>query len=216
MVLDSQSAAKQSAIKKKHIPAIMMGMLILVVLASTLLFRAAVTGRIDLPALLGTKNNGILIQPPRAIAELPLQSSDGESFDFSQQPKHWSIVIPVTSHCDAQCEQTLYLTRQIHIALGKYSDRVRRYLVATEYPLDSDFENLLKQHPKIEVLRVDSREFANYFARSDLRPLQNHQYFIVDPSGWLMMYYGPQHGFKAVLKDLKFLLANSHEDEGKN
>lgn len=211
MTLESKPAAKN-----KWIPAVMMGTLILVVLASTLLFRAAVNGHIDLPALLGTKNNGALIRPPRAIAELPLQTQEGAAFDFAKQQKQWSIVIPATSHCDQQCEQTLYITRQIHIALGKYADRVRRYLVVTEFPLDAAFENLLKQHPKLEVLRADSDEFAKYFARSDLRPLQDHQYLLLDPQGWFMMSYGPQHDGKAVLKDLKFLLTNSHEDEGKN
>lgn len=197
----------------KRIPAIMMGSLIAVILASTLLFRAAVNGRIDLPALLGTKNYGVLIQPPRKIAELPLQSADGAAYDFAKSPKHWSIVIPVSAHCDETCQQTLYLTRQIHIGLGKHSDRVRRYLVATDFPLDAEFENLLKQHPKLEILRADRGEFAQYFARSDLQPVQNHQYLILDPEGWLMMYYGPQHDGKVVMKDLKFLLTNSHEQE---
>ena len=200
----------------KHIPAIMMGSLILVVLTSTLLFRAAVKGQIDLPALLGTKNSGVLMQPPRPIAELPLQSRDGEYFDYAKQPKQWSIVIPVSAHCDEACQQTLYMTRQIHIALGKHADRVRRYLIATAYPLDDEFENLLKQHPKLEVLRVDSAAFNDYFARSDLQPLQQHQYLLVDPEGWMMMYYGPQHDGKAVMKDLKFLLTNSHEQEEKS
>lgn len=211
MAIDSVPATKT-----KLIPAIMMGSLILVVLTSTLLFRAAVTGRIDLPALLGTKNSGVLIRPPRAIAELSLQLESGEPFDFTRQPKRWSIVIPVTAHCDEQCQHTLYITRQINVALGKYSERVRRYLIATEFPLDSEFENLLKQYPKLEVLRADSSEFAQYFARSELQPLQHNQYLILDPAGWFMMVYDPQLDGKAVLKDLKFLLTNSHEDEGRN
>ncbi|HET8710318.1 MAG TPA: hypothetical protein VFM32_02995 [Spongiibacteraceae bacterium] len=202
--------------KNKHIPAILMGTLVFVVFASTMLFWAAVKGHIDLPAMLGTKNNGVLIRPPRAIADLPLQLSDGQSFDFAKQPKHWSIVIPVHAHCDERCQQTLYLTRQIHIALGKYADRVQRYLVTTELPLDSNFENLLKQHPKVEILHVDAAAFDKYFASMGLQPLENRQYFILDPEGWLMMYYGPQNEDKAMLKDLKFLLTNSHEDEGRN
>ena len=118
-LVTKKSAKKGPALKNKRIPAIIMGSLILVVLASTLLFRAAVNGGVDLPALLGTKNSGVLIKPPRPIAELPLRFANGEIFDFAKQPKQWSIAIPVSAHCDTQCEQTLYLTRQIHIALGK-------------------------------------------------------------------------------------------------
>ncbi len=210
MATDAKPAAKG-----RLIPAIMMGSLILVVLASTLLFRAAVKGDIDLPALLGTKNNGELIRPPRAIAELPLQSGSGERFDFAKQPKQWSVVIPVASHCDDKCQQMLYLTRQIHIALGKHTERVRRYLIVTESPLDAEFENLLKQHPKLEILYANNADFATYFASSKLQPVQNHQYLLLDPEGWFMMVYGLDIDGKAVLKDLKFLLTNSHENEAK-
>ena len=204
----------QPAASKKYIPAIILGSLVIVVLASTLLFRAAVKGNIDLPALLGTKNNGVLIRPPLAIAGLPLSLGDGQSFDFAKQPKHWRLLIPVTAHCDAQCQQTLYITRQIHIALGKYADRLQRYIITTQYPLDAEFQELLKQHPKLGVLQAQPADFGRFFARDELRPLQKHQYFVLDPEGWLMMYYDPTHNGKAVLKDLKFLLRNSHEDEG--
>src|SRR6185436_8973280 len=96
----------------RRVPALIMGSLVLVVFASTLLFRAAVTGKIDLPAVLGTKNNGVLITPPQPIADLPLQDSNGEPFNYASQEKLWSIIVPVAAHCDDQCEQTLYLTRQ--------------------------------------------------------------------------------------------------------
>ena len=200
----------------RRIPAIMLGSLVAIILASTLLFRASVNGQVDLPALLGTKNNGVLIKPPRAISELPLTLADGEKFEFAKQPKHWNLLIPVLAHCDNQCQQNLYLTRQIHIALGKDSDRVRRYLIATQWPLDAEFETLLQQHPNVQILHVDERAFAAYFAQSNLQPARDQQYLLLDPAGWLMMYYNPQHDGKAVIKDLKFLLSNSHEQEEKN
>jgi hypothetical protein len=200
----------------RRVPTLILGSLVAVIFASTLLFRAAVNGHVDLPALLGTKNNGALIKPPRAITELPLQLPNGEKFDFARQPKQWSIVLSAPAHCDAQCAQNLYLTRQIHIALGKDSDRVRRYLVVTQWPLDAEFEKLLQQHPKLEILKIDGAAYAQYFAQSQLQPLRDQQYLLVDPAGWLMMYYSPQIDGKAVIKDLKFLLSNSREQEEKS
>ena len=210
------SGNKSTAKGKRRIPAIILGTLIAVILLSTLLFRVAVNGHIDLPALLGTNNNGVLIKPPRAIAELPLRFANDQSFDFAKQPKRWSILIPVAAHCDDRCQQTLYITRQIHIALGKDADRVQRYLVATHWPLDAEFEKLLPKHPKLQILKIDAATFDRYFAQSQLQPLRDQQYFLVDPAGWLMMYYNPRHSGKAVMKDLKFLLSNSHENEGRN
>lgn len=200
----------------RHIPAIIIGSLILVIFASTLLFRAAVMGKVDLPALLGTKNNGVLISPPQPIADLPLRDSNDAAFDYASKPKLWSIIVPAGAHCDKSCEQTLYLTRQIHIALGKDADRVRRYLLVTASPLDVEFENLLKQHPNVEILKTNESDYSNYFSRMKLRPITDHQYLLVDPMGWVMMYYGPQHDYKAVIKDLKFLLSNSSGQQGKN
>ncbi|MDB6061908.1 MAG: hypothetical protein JWM78_2011 [Verrucomicrobiaceae bacterium] len=200
----------------RRIPAIILGSLVAVILLSTLLFRVSVNGQIDLPALLGTKNNGELIKPPRPISELPLQEENGSVFDFSKQQKQWSIAIPVTAHCDAQCQQNLYLTRQIHTALGKDSDRVRRYLIATQWPLDAEFEKVLEAHPKLQILKADAGVFDQYFAQSQLQPVRDQQYLIIDPAGWFMMYYGPHHDGKVVIKDLKFLLTNSHEHEDVN
>lgn len=198
------------------VPGIMLGSLILIVLASTLLFRASVLGDIDLPKLLGTKNKGTLLQPPQPIADLPLQTGGGEPFDYAALPKQWSIVLPVGRHCDERCQAMLYTTRQLHIALGKHADRVRRFLVATEYPLDTDFERLLAEHPKLTVLVTTRPAFDQYFQKARLQPLQDRQYFIVDPDGWAMMYYNDQQDGKEVMADLKFLLTNSHENEGTN
>jgi hypothetical protein len=49
-----------------------------------------------------------------------------------------------------------------------------------------------------------------------VHPLRDRQYFIVDPEGWTMMYYRDQQDGKEVMADLKFLLTNSHENEGGN
>ena len=199
-----------------RVPAIMLGSLILIILASTLLFRASVLGDIDLPKLLGTKNKGTLLQPPQPIADLPLQSAAGEPFNYAALPKQWSIVLPVGRHCDERCQKMLYTTRQLHVALGKHAERVRRFLVATEYPLDAEFERLLAEHPKLTVLVAAQPGFDQFFEKTGLRPLQDRQYFIVDPDGWMMMHYSDQQDGKEVMADLKFLLTNSHENEGGN
>ncbi len=208
MSIDLSKAKRNS-----RVPALILGSLALVILISTLLFRAATTGKIDLPNVLGTKNNGTLITPPQPLADLPLQIAGGNTFQLDALPKQWNLLIPVARHCDEQCQQTLYTTRQLHIALGKNARRVRRFLVTTEYPLDAEFERLLSEHPKLEVLTADAATFAQFFAKANLQPLRDRQYFIADPNGWVMMYYNDTHNGKAVMADLKFLLTNSHEDE---
>lgn len=198
------------------VPGIILGSFIVVMLASTVLYVAQIKGKVDLPSVLGTKNNGTLLKPPQPIADLPLQTAAGEPFNYAALPKQWSIVIPVARHCDETCQKVLYTTRQLRIALGKHTERVRRIFIATEYPLDADFEKLLTEHPNVQVLVSEKSQFDQFFSKASLDPLRDRQYFIVDPDGWAMMYYNDQIDGKAVMADLKFLLGNSHENEVTN
>ena len=190
---------------------LIVGMLIAVVVTSTALYWAATSGRVNLPALLGTKNNGDLIQPPRQIVELPLRTASGGEFDFAAQKPHWTLLIPVGATCDDACANTLYLTRQIRTSLGKYMGRVQRYLVSKSGAPDAAFTKLLEQHPGVVSLQLDATAFDQLFA--GFEPLRDNRYFVVDPAGWMMMSYSAAHDGKAVIADLKFLLSNSHEDE---
>jgi len=216
VTVDQDKLAKRERWRNRRIPLLMLGTLVAIIFCSTLLFRAAVLGHVDLPGLLGTRNKGQLISPPVPLAQLPIQLASGETFDYSALPPQWTLVIPVPKHCAQLCQQNLHLTRQIHIALGKDADRVRRFVLTNDYPLDPEFEALLKQHPKLQVLKTDPAAFEQFFTKmGELKPLRDNLYFVVDPQGWVMMVYTPQQDGKAVMTDLKFLLSNSHEQEGK-
>lgn len=214
---DRQGSPSEASVRRnRYVPYVILGSLVLVIVLSTLLFRAAVLGHVDLPALLGTKNHGVLVKPPQRLSDLPIEFAGGDKFEFDKLQPQWTILIPAGRRCDEACAQTLYLTRQIHIALGKGTSRVRRYVLTNAYPLDAAFEQLLqKEHAKAQLLKADPAAFDGFFAKTGMpQPVQDNAYFIVDPEGWVMMYYTPQHSGKAVMADLKFLLSNSHEQEG--
>lgn len=179
---------------------IIVGTFLLVLLTSTALYKAAESGLVDMPGLLGTSNNGELIKPPVAIAELRLTHADGRPFDFVQEDGSWTFLVPVPGRCDAACMQNLYLTRQVHTALGKEMDRVRRLAVTTATPSAGLTTLLAKEHPGVPLLQAP----ADLGDR--LAGVAADRYYVVDPYGWVMMYYTPEHGGKAVLADMKFLL----------
>jgi len=188
---------------------LIIGLLIAVVATSTALFWASTSGRLDLPALLGTKNHGDLIQPPRPLAELSLHTPEGQPFEFAKQKPHWTFLVPVSAHCDAGCEKALYLTRQIHVALGKNAGRVQRYVVSRDGAPDAAFAQLLTQHPGVQVLLADTAAFDRHLAGQ----LPAHSYFVVDPAGWMMMGYHNDHAYTGVIADMKFRPSNSHEND---
>lgn len=192
---------------------LIIGMLVLVVAASTALYTATQKGVIDLPSLLGTKNKGELVTPPLAIADLSLRDADGHPFDYAAESKRWTLLVPAIGGCEDACEQALYLSRQVDIALGRDANRARRYLVTTDWPLSPTLQQQLRdQHADIKVLRADPMELQRYLDQVDVGD-EPPRLYVVDPYGWLMMYYSAQHEGHAVLDDLKFLIKNAHENE---
>ena len=196
---------------------LIIGVMAAVVIASTTLYRAATSGAINLPNLLGTNNNGTLITPPLPLADLPLQAASGEAFDFGAQERKWTLLVLAGDDCDETCAKNLYLTRQVRTALGKETPRIRRYLVTTGAPSAATEAYLAKEHPNLLQLRADRAAVERFLAPGlgGKDAFAEHLYFVVDPQGWVMMSYTPAHDGKAVMADLKFLLKNSHEqDEG--
>ena len=208
----TDNAAKAQTRNRRDL-VLIIGTLMLVVVASIALYAATQKGLIDLPSLLGTKNKGDLISPPLPIAELPLRNGSGEAFNYDAEPKRWTLLVPVLESCDEACEQTLYLTRQVDIALGRESNRVRRYLVAGASPLPDALQQLLReQHADVTVLYASATDLQAYLAQVKVAA-EAPRFYVVDPYGWVMMYYSARHDGHAVLDDLKFLVKNSHENE---
>ena len=75
----------------------------------------------------GTTNNGDLIEPPRSIEDIKLQAKDGSEYRYNEHIHKWSLIIPALEECNTACLQTLYFTRQVHVALGKEANGLRRF-----------------------------------------------------------------------------------------
>lgn len=212
-IVTTDRATKANAGNRRDL-FLIIGTTVLVIAASIALYVATQKGAIDLPALLGTKNKGELINPPLPIAELPLRDATGQPFIYGSDAKRWTLLVAVPGTCDDACEQALYLTRQVDIALGRESNRVRRYLVSDEATLSPALQQLLReQHADVTALHAAVGDMADYFGRVDVKG-ESPRFYVVDPNGWMMMYYDSRHDGHAVLDDLKFLVKNSHENEG--
>jgi hypothetical protein len=72
----------------------------------------------------GRTNYGELIDPQRSLPSLPLQSLTGEPVPASSLKGQWLLVAVAGGACDAACEKTLYLQRQLRETLGREKDRV--------------------------------------------------------------------------------------------
>ena len=200
------------------------GMPVIIILAATWLWYYVVRGDLDLVGLLGTANRGTLVQPPRQLDDQLLQDESGSSVKFADLEPRWTMVIPAAGgHCDESCEKSLYVTRQIHVAMGQEFNRIRRIYVSA-YSVGSTA--LTVQVLSDGKPAPASGEFAQYLAteHSGLRALvlpanfealfpeyvaDSSVWYLADPAGWVMMSYNMQVPYKDVIADLKFLLKNS-------
>lgn len=159
----------------------------------------------------GTSNKGILINPP-------LQTGDMASLQARPflQPdnKLWFFLIPGSGDCDAACRERLYQTRQIRIALGKYTHRIQRvYLNMTGAAPSAELLQFLdSEHADLQVVSVAPQQFADLVGTAARPPPDAEQaFYVADPQGFIMLYYNPEHTGKDTLADMKFLLKYSQE-----
>ena len=197
------------------------GLPVTMVLAATWLWFFVSRGDIDLVDLLGTSNHGVLLNPPTQLNDLSYQNQFGAQALFAGSEPQWTLLVPVPSQCDDICLSTLYLTRQIHLGLGKEFGRIRRVYVSPErVNLDSPLpavssdsmaegvtqigEYLEGYHKAMPLLHMDAQDYQTTFGQSAAG-----MWYVVDPAGWMMMSYESTVHYKDVTSDLKFLLKNS-------
>lgn len=156
-----------------------------------------------------TVNQGTLVSPPLQISELGISDEHGEAWRFSRQPSQWRLVI-AASQCGADCQYSLWLTRQVQTRLGKDSPRVERLLLLTEGELSPASRDLIEaQHKNLRVL--DAAGFSAWAEGSVLTETLERGYFVVDPQGWAMMSYDAHQQGKHLYEDIKRLLKYSTE-----
>lgn len=202
------------------------GLPVVITLAATWLWYFGASGNVDLVGTLGTGNRGQLVQPPRQIDERVMteDGSQATRVTYSQLEPRWTMLVPNAGNaCGKACEKSLYLTRQIHTAMGKEFNRLRRIYVGTApveqaqlqvtqledgrpAPAASFAQFLNGEHRGLKPFVVSGEDFAGLFPEF----AENAStWYLVDPAGWVMMAYNSDIPYKDVIADLKFLLKNS-------
>jgi hypothetical protein len=201
------------------------GIPVTIILLATWLWYFVAHGDLDLVDMLGTGNRGTLVQPPRQLDDQALRDESGLSVTFAQLEPRWTMVVPVAGgRCDAACEQNLYVTRQIHVAMGKEFNRLRRLYVSADSvestqlavsklsdgrqaPAADEFARYLAtEHSGLQALTLSVASYAALFPE---HTTDSSTWYLVDPAGWVMMSYDKEVPYKDVIADLKFLLKNS-------
>ena len=151
-------------------------------------------------------NHGELIDPPVPVAELNLIDADGQPLQSRFGPElenpRWMMVVTAQT-CGEDCEQLLYLARQVNIALGKNANRVGRAAWIETVPdeLQARWRN---EYSSMERLQLAPGSAADW--PDAVVPADEPRILVVDPFGNVMMHYGSEHTGKDMLEDLKHLM----------
>jgi hypothetical protein len=117
----------------------------------------------------------------------------------------WQILVTAPRDCAVDCQQLVYLARQIQISLGRDASRASHALAAAQ-PLDADYQaKLQREYPQLQRYPLDLPTFTKG-ASDQGAPLL----WIVDPHGNLVLRYDARVKGKDLLNDLRHLLKLSN------
>lgn len=173
-----------------------------------------------------TSNKGTLINPPADISALAMHDVDNnpvfqtfeeviaalpDDEEYVIQP--WLMVYVNANECADVCKERIHILKQLHIALGKNTQRVRRYyLNATDRAIAPDIAELFRnEYPSMGVAQSDNALLsANLIEAGTDIDLSTQAYVIlIDPVGNVMMYYTDDQEAEDIMSDLETLLKYS-------
>jgi len=151
-----------------------------------------------------TTNEGVLIEPPLSGVELSLSDVDDGAGGV------WTLLIPVDASCGSECQQRLYLSRQIKIGLGKDADRIERVALLQAEP-SVELQTLLDtEHVDLSIRMYQSRVLQAALQSRLSIDTTGEFLLLMDPNGNIMMFFPYDKIGAPLRKDIKHLLKISN------
>ncbi len=72
-----------------------------------------------------TGNRGTLLQPPIALADIPLRHADGSEYRYAPQEQRWQIAVVPPPDCGAACSELIADLGKVWQLQGRRADRLQ-------------------------------------------------------------------------------------------
>ena len=169
---------------------------ILVVTFSTLYFLKGMSPE-------GTKNNGVFFKSYFDLNDF--KNGEGNQDLISFEDGKWVLSVYVTNI--ETSEQSIYLARQLNVALNRDINKLKRVLFYSNKLLEPNLKNIKSQYPRVEIVEDKNGVLLNVLQRNSLLDFNaENPIFVIDPYGRAVMYFLPDTDPKLILKDLKVLI----------
>jgi hypothetical protein len=157
----------------------------------------------------GRAGFGELIDPIRPVSTMTGKGLDGVERPLAALKGQWLLVSVGNGACDKECQQRLFLQRQLRETLGKDKDRLDWvWLINDDTPVA---ESMRKPLGDAVVLRMDQTTLNNWLIAPPGKSLADFLY-VVDPLGNTMMRFPANFdgsGATKARRDLEKLLRAS-------
>ena len=151
----------------------------------------------------GTKNNGVFFKSYFDLNDF--KNGEGQQDLIQFEDGKWILSVYVTNI--EQSEESIYLARQLNVALNRDINKLKRVLFYSNKLLENNLKEIKLQYPRIEIVEDKNGVLLNVLQRNSLLDFNiENPIFVIDPYGRAVMYFTPDTDPKLILKDLKVLI----------
>lgn len=150
----------------------------------------------------GTKNNGIFFKSYFNFDQF--MGNEKQALIEFEDGK-WVMGVYITN--PEKSSESLYLMRQLNVALNRDIYRVKRVAFYSNELIKDDVQDLIAEYPRTELINDSNSVLLNVLQKNSKIDVNNENpIFIIDPYGRAVMYFEPNMDPKKILKDLKVLI----------
>ena len=151
----------------------------------------------------GTKNNGVFFKSYFNFNQFKNKNGNEDLISFDDGK--WVLSVYVTD-IEAS-KESIYLMRQLNVALNRDINKLKRVLFYSNKLLEDDLEKVQIEYPRVNFIEDKNGVLLNVLQRnSSINFNYENPIFVIDPYGRAVMYFEPGMDPKLILKDLKVLI----------
>ena len=151
----------------------------------------------------GTKNNGVFFENYFEFNQFKNEEEKRDLVEF--EDGKWVLSVYITDL--VLSNESIYLMRQLNVALNRDINKLKRIVFYSNNTLDLKMIDLKNKYPRIEIIKDTNGALLDVLQEnSKINFNVENPIFVIDPYGRAVMYFEPETDPKLMLKDLKVLI----------